>query len=490
MSRSSWCSLLIPLALVVGVLSSTAWAGEKQPSSTAVKPNVVFLFADDLSYEALAYAGNGQVKTPNLDRLAKQGTSFSHAYNMGSFSPAVCIASRSMLVTGRSVWKAQTLHAAGGKEPKNVVLWPRQMHGAGYQTFITGKWHVPWNPMLAFDVTAHVRGGMPKDVPSFYDRPHADKPDTFDPANPGNGGYWQGGKHWSEVTADDAVEFFSASRDKSRPCFMYVAFNAPHDPRQAPQTYLDRYPTETIEVPKDFQPLYPERASIGADEKLRDEKLAPFPRTEFAVRTHRREYYALITHLDDQIGRILDAIEQTKSDRPTMVMFTADHGLACGHHGLMGKQNMYDHSIRVPLIIAGENIPQGKTIDVPVYLQDVMPTALELAGVAPGPEVYFHSLLPIVRGEQKVSNYPAIYSSYLNLQRCVVKDGFKLVVYPALPAAKLFDLQHDPLELSDLSADPNHAARKAQLFDALVAEAESISDPLDLAKARKKLFPQ
>lgn len=484
--RTLYSATLAILALAL--IGKTALAAEAKAESAKKQPNVLLLFADDFSYEALAYAGNKEVQTPNLDKLARRGTSFSHAYNMGSFSPAVCVASRSMLVTGRSVWKAQTLHAAGGKKGKDLDLWPTRMHAAGYQTFITGKWHVPWNPATVFDVAKNVRGGMPKDVPSFYNRPHAGKPDTFDPASTANGGYWQGGKHWSEVTADDAVEYLS-SGPREKPYFMYVAFNAPHDPRQAPQSFLDRYPTDSIAVPKDYQPLYPEREAMGAGEGLRDERLAPFPRTELAVRTHRREYYALITHLDEQIGRVLAALEAAKSDRETYIFFTADHGLACSHHGLLGKQNMYDHSIRVPLLVVGPSVAAGATNSTPVYLQDIMPTALELAGGKPDPAIYFHSLLPILAGEQKGSSYDVIYSSYLQQQRCVVKDGYKLIIYPQVAVAKLFDLTKDPLELENLANEPNQQDRKQNLFEALAAEASKLEDRLDYAPLRAKLFP-
>ena len=113
---------------------------------------------------------------------------------------------------------------------------------------------------------------------------------------------------------------------------------------------------------------------------MRDEDLAPFPRTAFAVQTHRREYYAAVTHLDAQIGRILDALEKSPAAANTYVFFTADHGLSCGEHGLMGKQNLYDASVRVPFIVAGPGVPAGKKIDAPVYLQDAMPTVLKLAG--------------------------------------------------------------------------------------------------------------
>ena len=243
---------------------------------------------------------------------------------------------------------------------------------------------------------------MPGDTPEAYDRPQTDQPDRWSPSNPAFGGYWEGGKHWSEVVGDDALEFLQLAGQSPNPFFMYIAFNAPHDPRQSPAPYVDRYPLDRMALPATFLPLYPYATNIGCGPDLRDERLAPFPRTEFAVKVHRQEYYAIITHMDAQLGRILDALEHSPFQRNTYIFFTSDHGLAVGQHGLMGKQNLYDHSVRVPLIAVGPDLPKGRTIHAPVYLQDIMPTTLELAG-APTAGLDFHSLLPLLRGQTENS---------------------------------------------------------------------------------------
>ena len=154
--------------------------------------------------------------------------------------------------------------------------------------------------------------------------------------------------------------------------------------KRQPQEYLDRYPLDRIDVPKSFIPEYP-YAEAGNVAEVRDEVLAPYPRTEYAVKVHRREYYAIITHMDEQIGRILDALEKSGKADNTYIFFTADHGLAVGHHGFIGKQNMYEHSLRTPLLVIGPTIAKGERLDARVYLQDIMPTSLELAGI-PIPE--------------------------------------------------------------------------------------------------------
>ncbi len=442
------------------------------------KTNVLVILADDLSHEAVHALGNSEVQTPNLDRLAARGTVFTHAYNMGGWHGAVCVASRTMLMTGAYLWRAQKLEGRLKKECEGGRLWPQRMAAAGYETFMAGKWHVSAPVEQAFQQTAHVRGGMPKDTPAGYDRPRDDQEDTWKPWDTANGGYWEGGRHWSEVTADDGIHFLEEAREGEKPFFMYLAFNAPHDPRQAPKEYQDLYPPEKVAVPADFRPEYPDKEAIGCGPGLRDEKLAPFPRTERAVKVQRGEYYAIITHLDAQIGRVLHALEASGRAENTVVFFASDNGLACGHHGLFGKQNMHEHSMRVPLIAAGPGFGAGIRIDTPVYMQDMMATALELAGISPDPAVEFHSLPPHAGGGGTPGR-DSIYGAYMNLQRMVVADGFKLVYYPKTDGVLLYDLGADPLETKNLADDPAHGDTLEKLKKRLAALQREMDDPLE-----------
>ncbi len=167
----------------------------------------------------------------------------------------------------------------------------------------------------------------------------------------------------------------------------------------------------------------------------------------------------------------------------TIIIFTSDHGLAIGSHGLFGKQNLYDHSVRAPFIVAGPGVAAGRKLATPIYLQDVMPTTLELAGVKQPPQVEFRSLLPLMAGKQTQSSYPAIYGAYLDLQRSVIVDGWKLIVYPKARVARLYHVAADPQEMEDLASDPNHAARRSQLLDRLIALQREFEDPLELKDA-------
>src|SRR5437879_1788119 len=170
------------------------------------RPNILFLFADDFCYEALGYLGQTDIETPNLDRLAARGTTFTHAYNMGSFSGAVCVASRAMLISGRSVWRANSIYNTMDREREAGRLWPQRLKAAGYDTYMTGKWHIQAKAELAFDTVRHVRGGMPTTVDASYNRPLSGQPDRWSPTDKSLGGFWEGGKHWSEVGADDAID--------------------------------------------------------------------------------------------------------------------------------------------------------------------------------------------------------------------------------------------------------------------------------------------
>ena len=204
------------------------------------------------------------------------------------------------------------------------------------------------------------------------------------------------------------------------------------------------------------------------------------------MQVHRQEYYAIITHMDEQIGRILDALEESGEFDNTYIFYSSDHGLSVGHHGLIGKQNLFDHSVRVPLIVSGPGVEKGKSSNAPVYLQDIMTTSLELGEVAVPDHVQFRSLMPVVRGESK--GYDAIYGAYLKSQRSVVKDGFKLILYPNVPKVLLFDLNSDPQEMNDISA--KNPEKTQYLFQEFQKLQEETGDELDLTETFPQLVTQ
>lgn len=453
-------------------------------AAAAEKPNILFLFADDMAWKTVASLSGEDIDTPNLDRLSERGTVFTHAYNSGGWHGAICVASRMMLNTGLQLWNAKAaVKQLNTNYVKTDQMWSQLMSAEGYRTCFSGKWHIQADHSKVFDQVGHYRnGGMPRDGKNAYERPVVGQPDPWNAADTSEGGFWAGGKHWSEVVADDFVSFLGDGKDK-QPWFMYLAFNAPHDPRQSPQEFLDRYPLDRVKLPENFLPVYPHRKTMRAPQSLRDERLAPSPRTPYAVKVHRREYYAIVSHLDAQIGRILDQLESSPDADNTYIIFTADHGLSCGEHGLLGKQNLYDASIRVPFMIVGPGIPAGQKISSPIYLQDVMPTVLALAGAEVPERVQFSDLRPLWEGNGKPRT--CAYGSYMDSQRMIEKDGRKLILYPRAKIARVFDLEADPNEMHDLINTPEGKKLAKSLFPVLIAEQKKMGDPLDL----RPLYP-
>ncbi|MGB4710729.1 MAG: sulfatase-like hydrolase/transferase [Fuerstiella sp.] len=455
--------------------------------SAADKPNILFIFADDQAFHTIHQQGNSEIKTPHLDELFSKGTSFTHTYNQGGWNGAVCVASRTMLNTGRYLWHALKDEESLKSEwvPSNK-MWAQQLATAGYQTFFTGKWHVKADPNKVFEVARNVRGGMPNQTPAGYDRPKSRDDNAWKPWDTSFEGFWKGGKHWSEVLGDDAVDYMNMAKADERPFFMYLAFNAPHDPRQSPKEFVDMYPVDDIKVPASFAPLYPYDIGIKT---LRDELLAPYPRTEYSVQVNRQEYYAIITHMDQQIGRILKSLKETGQEDNTWIFFTADHGLSCGNHGLLGKQNMYDHSVRIPFVVVGPGVEAGRHIGKRIYMQNVMPTTLELAGVTKPEHVEFESLLPLLKdGSPEVSG--DVYGAYINVQRMVTVGNEKLVMYPKTGVSLLYNLKDDPEELRDLSSKDGSHATKKRLFKEFLVHQQVVGDTLDAVAAFPELADQ
>lgn len=467
------------LILVAVVLTSLVIPSEGADS----KPNILLIFADDQAFDTIHAHGNSEIQTPNLDRLSARATTFTHAYNMGSWSGAVCVASRMMMISGKYLWHAEKDHAQTKQLYQDKGrLWPQLLSANGYDTYFTGKWHIRADASKAFKVASNVRGGMPNQTEAGYNRPIEGQTMKWAPWDKSFGGFWKGGKHWSEVVGDDASQFLGMAKNSENPFFMYIAFNAPHDPRQSPKEYVERYPLNRIAMPASFVPEYPFNEAMNSGRNLRDERLAPFPRTEYSVKVNRQEYYAIITHMDAQIGRILDTLEASGQADNTYIFFTADHGLAVGRHGLMGKQNMFDHSVRVPLMVVGPDVPKNRKIDARVYLQDVMATSLELSGTKKPSYVQFESLLPLINGETKKGR-DAIYGAYLKGQRMVTYGDHKLILYPSISKAILYNITDDPLELQDLAEQKQHQATVSKLFAKLQELQKETGDELDLKAA-------
>ena len=444
-----------PLALLMLVLMAAT-------AQAAPQPNVLFLISDDQRADAIGVV-NPQVRTPHIDELAQRGFMFRNAFCMGATQGAVCVSSRAMLLSGRSLYHVES-------NLDDVTTLPRRFGDAGYATTGIGKWHNGAASYLAsFKSGGPVFfGGMGnqfKLAVSDFD-PAAQPPLTRRQAS---------GTHAATLFADGAIDFLHARKENQPPFFLYVSFTVPHDPRTAPPEFAGRYDPATLDLPTNFLPDHP---FDNGEMQVRDELLEARPRTPQAIRRHLADYYDSITHLDHEVGRILAALDASGEADNTIIVYTSDHGLAIGSHGLMGKQNLYDHSLRAPLILAGPGIPQGQS-DALVYLYDLYPTLCALAGVEPADPMDGISLTPLLGGTQQSVRAAALFA-YRDVQRAVRTPDWKLIVYPQIERVQLFNLATDPDERHDLSADPQHRQRLAELAQELTRLQRQADDPLTL----------
>ena len=453
------------LTLVVALGVALAAQAPRPATDAPRRPNILFLFADDMRADTIAGHGNPHIRTPTLDALARRGVSFREAHVFGGDSGAVCVASRAMLMTGRTLFRVET--TTMGDAP----LLPEVLGRAGYRTFGTGKWHngeASW--LRAFQQGRAVMfGGMSNHEAVPVKDLGADG--ALSPVRTET-------RFSSELFADAAIDFLRGYRDEA-PFFAYVAFTAPHDPRQPPAAYAQPYYDALPPLPTNFLPQFPfdNGGVVGARGQMRDENLAAWPRTEAVIRQQLAEYYGMVTHLDAQVRRVLDALDATGRADDTLVVFAADNGLALGSHGLLGKQSVFEHSTRVPIILAGRGIPAGRESRALAYLHDLYPTLLSLAGV-PAPGGLDGQALQPLWADQPVAGRPALFTVYTRTQRAIRDDRWKLIAYPALGHVQLFDLQADPHEITDLATRPEHRAQVDRLRRLLQSAQTDAGDPV------------
>lgn len=443
------------------------------------KPNILMIVADDQRFDTIHALGNQEIETPVLDSLCTEGTAFLNTYFSGSLTPAMCVPGRACIHTG-----AHTLNATQGKQlnrwpdlmtmNKNRSTLPNTLRQAGYHTFATGKWH---NDRKSFiegfcDGDKIFFGGMSDHtkVP-VYD---------FDPT----GEYKKENGYLStqfstDLFTDAAVDFIE-KHDVNKPFFLYLAYTSPHDPRTAPKEFADRYSAENISLPKNFMEEHP---FDNGEMSVRDELLESTPRQPDSIRQHIADYYAMISHMDHRVGDVLAALRNQGQLDDTIIVYTADHGIALGQHGLMGKQNLYDHSIRIPFILKGPGVPQAKQCSELTCQYDIFPTLCDLAGVLIPQTVDGKSLLPLLQGDQS-QVHESVFAVYKDLQRMVCDGKWKLIRYYrpeehnyGTDRIQLFNLEEDPWELNDLSEDEQCADRLKKLKDELQVWQVRMEDP-------------
>lgn len=459
--------LLAQLQLAIGfslAAQLSVWNADVQG---AEKLNVLFLFADDQRADTIAAHGNPAIRTPHLDRLAQRGLSFRNNYCFGSNSGAVCIPSRAMLMTGK-MW-LHTNNAMNGE-----LILPERLQQHGYTTFISGKWHNQPPALLRGFARGRAiyLGGMSDHTEVYLD-------DIVEPGKLGNKRI--GEKFSSELFADAVIDFLR-SYESEQPFFAYVAFTAPHDPRQPPEADRQWYYQRRPPLPANFLPQHPfdNGHTVGG----RDENLGAWPRTREMISDQLAEYYGLITHLDRQVGRVLDALAATPHAHNTLIIYAADHGLAIGSHGLLGKQSVYEHSMKCPLMIVGPGVPQGEQTAF-TYLFDLYPTLCDLLGIEPPAGLDGHSLRPLWSGE-KATVRDSVFLPFRDQQRAVRNDRWKYICYPQINHEQLFDLQQDPHETQNLAESNAHQDARNQMRELLRQWQQKTGDPQPLSTPNPK----
>ncbi len=478
------------------------------------KPNVIVIYTDDHRFSGVHALGGQSVKTPHLDQLAENGIVFTKTYLMGAFTGATCIPSRAMLLTGRNLFN---LSGQGHTIPEHHTTMGQAFMNAGYYAYHVGKWHQDLKSLArSFNHGAKV-SGTPAYLTDQFRMPYSDwktdgnykKEDCYlleydkkgaikkrpllKSDKKGPTGTEKIGPHASEVLANEAISFITTYK-KEKPFFMYLAFPAPHDPRQAPKQYKRKYPVDKIELPPSYMSQHPFH---NGHIFLRDEKLAEWPRTTTIAKEHLSDYYAIITHLDAQIGRVIASLKENGNYKNTLIVMAGDSGLAVGNHGLLGKQNIYDEDgIHVPLIISGGIVDSnnyGRRIDALSYIHDIMPTICDLVEIEKPETVQGKSLLPVIKGKtEHIREYS--YHAYRQHQRAYRKGDYKLIEYVRAPTkdylmkeemllgsrvTQLFNLKKDPWETFNLADFPEYSEKISEMRVEMKNKAIELNDVTD-----------
>lgn len=422
-----------------------------------MKPtNLIFILSDEHNKRVTGCYGHPMIRTPNLDALAARGTRFTSAYT----NCPICVPARASFATGRYVHETRCWDNAIAYEGK-PASWGHRLMEQGHHVASIGKLHYKDSkpqqngfneeilPMHIVNGVGDLLGLIRDELPR---RPGSAK--LGPEAGPGESDYTR----YDRSIAGETVKWLkeSATRQRGKPWALYVGFVSPHFPLIAPQPFYDLYPEDRVPLPDLYAPN--ERPRHPFIDAMR--KCLCFDEAFDAAMVRRAiaAYFGLTSFLDDNVGQILRALQDTGLAESTRVVYSTDHGDNLGTRGLWGKSTMYEESAGIPMIMAGPDVPAGKVCDTPVMLADGFPTFIQALGAKADPrdrDLPGVSLLDIANGAAPkrtiLSEYHAagaITGSYM------IRNGrYKFVYYAGMPPM-LFDLQADPHERKDLGADP------------------------------------
>ncbi|HPA46854.1 MAG TPA: arylsulfatase [bacterium] len=429
------------------------------------RPNVLFIMADQYRGDCVGADGHPVIRTPNLDRIANEGVLFRNAYS----STPSCTPARSALLTGLGPWRNGML-GYGQVAERYPIEKPRVLREAGYYTFAIGKMH--WSPQRG----PHGFHGMLLDESSRVESVdfRSDYLSWFMSQAP-NLQYDATGVGWNDYlskayvhderlhptywTGESAVRFLN-TYNRSEPFFLKVSFTRPHSPYDPPQRFMDLY--RDADIPKAAVGKWAERYIPRSSDRF---DIWHGDLGEEQVRRSRQGYYGSVSFIDEQVGRILEALEKRGWLEETLIVFTADHGDMTGDHHLWRKSYAYEASARIPMMLRWPSglisAERGQRLDYPVELRDILPTFLEVAS-APGAETLDgRSLLSLLRGETET------WREYIDLEHDVCYDDsnhwnaltdghFKYIFHAKDGEEQLFNLDNDPNELVDIASDAAH----------------------------------
>ena len=426
---------------------------------SATKPNVLIILADDMRADCLGVL-NPHIRTPNLDRLAAEGVLFRNCYFQGGNSPAVCQPSRTMLMTGCTLYHQPTDKHARGNKPSRPAM-PTIFGPAGYDTFYCGKSGNTYNPADRAFAKCTIINATEMGGKTSYD-------DVV--------------KH-QRTFSDLITDYLAKPARMAKPFFVFYAPSIPHDP-------LWPDPADLALYAGDKTPPLPVTAATDhksvAGFNLRDTNIRTYDvpqmgrfKTPIKLdqwRDVNARYDAYVTTLDRQVGRILNELKRTGADKNTIVVFSSDNGHSQSDQGLIHKQSIYEQDIRVPLIVRCPGLSIGKQSDALVLLSDVLPTLCDLTGVkAPG-TVETKSFQPVLADPAK-SHRDTLYFGYCEEMRAFRDLQYKILLFDN-GTVELYDLAADPLETHNLAKDPAQAGRLADMMAKARKEAEGGNDIL------------
>ena len=504
------CSLFI----VMSIECSRLRVGEvnaQQAAESTRRPNVLFILVDDQSpWDLKIYNPGSSLDSPNLDRLAREGMVLDGAYHMGSFSGAVCTPSRHMIMSGRTLWHLPISPMAKKKGlcPENLEeqTLPAVFRRAGYLTMRTckeGNSYEGANKQFEIRHDATKRGGTAESGSAWHADRVLDFLDTYE----------------KKIVQS---ELNGGTREEVEPFLIYFGFSHPHDVRDGTPELLAKYGAinhrdrETVPPANSDQPQLPENylpkhPFPHGHPGLRDEVDVEGVwerRDELTIRNELGREFACSENIDQQIGRVLDRLEQLGQLENTLVIYTADHGMAIGRHGLQGKQNLYQHTWRVPMIARGPGIPAGTRAAGNVYLLDLLATLCEYSRVPVPESNEGTSFCDVLRGK-KPQIREVLYGVYNGGskpgQRSVKQGDWKLIEWDVLDGkvrrTQLFNLRDNPLELLaehqgedvrrltghtpdkeqiNLADDPRYAEKLKEMRGLLQSEMQRLDDPWKL----------